>query len=58
MEDEIELVNEITKLTGIIFRKALLENDFEKVYSKVFSMMGKIFAEEAHVLEIFGDIGG
>ena len=51
-------MNEITKLTGIIFRKALLENDFEKVYSKVFSMMGKIFTEEAHVLEIFGDIGG
>jgi len=48
-----------TKLTGIIFRKALLENSFEKVYEKVFKQIAcRMFEDDAHLLEIFGDVGG
>lgn len=47
------------KLTGIIFRKALLEDSFEKVYVRVFEQIStKIFEDDVHILEIFGDVGG
>lgn len=53
------LIFEVTKLTGIIFKKALLENSFEKVYERVFVQMStKVFDDDVHVLEIFGDVGG
>jgi len=48
-----------TKLTGIIFRKALMENSFERVYSKVFEQISsKMVNNDVQVLEIFGDVGG
>ena len=48
-----------TKMTGIIFRKALLENDTEKVYGRVFEQIStKVFLDDIHILEIFGDVGG
>jgi len=48
-----------TKLTGVIFRKALLEDSFEKVYGRVFEQIStKIFEDDVHILEIFGDVGG
>ena len=51
---------EITsKLSGVILRKAELENDFEKVYLKVFEKIAEIaeFGGE-EPLEIFGNLGG
>lgn len=49
---------EITvKLNGIILRKAELENDFEKVYLKVFEKMVELGSLE-EPLEIFGEMGG
>ena len=48
-----------TKLSGVIFKKSLLENKIEKVYGKVFREMAtKIFEDDVHILEIFGDVGG
>jgi hypothetical protein len=48
-----------TKLTGVIFRKALMEDSFEKVYERVFVQIStKFFEDDVHILEIFGDVGG
>jgi len=52
-----------TKLGGIIFRKALMENNWSKVYESVVVGMIKHQEEEEtddeiNVLKIFGDIGG
>jgi len=47
------------KLNGIIFRKAELDEDFEKVYTRVFEKMYEInFFSNEDVLEIFGDVSG
>ena len=51
--DEINM-----KLNGIILRKAELENNFEKVYLKVFEKMVEIDEIEGEILEIFGNLGG
>lgn len=55
-----EGLEEITaKLNGIILRKAELENNFEKVYLKVFEKMVEIEEFEGEgLLEIFGNLGG
>ncbi len=48
-----------TKLAGIIFKKALLENNWTKVYENVFfEMMNNEFEDEMSFLRIFGDCGG
>ena len=47
------------KLNGIIFRKAELDKDFEKVYTRVFEKMYEMnFFSNEDVLEIFGDVSG
>ena len=59
MENDIWLFEMTTKLSGIIFKKALLENSFEKVYERVFEQIStKMFEDDVQVLEIFGDVGG
>lgn len=48
-----------TKLSGVIFRKALLEGDWTKVYENVFfQMMNSDFEDEMSFLRIFGECGG
>ena len=48
-----------TKLSGIIFRKALIEDDWTKVYENVFyEMMNNEFDDEMSFLKIFGGCGG
>lgn len=48
-----------TKLGGIIFKKALIENNWSKVYENVvFNLMEEEIESEAEVLKAFGDIGG
>ena len=53
-------INEINnKLSGIIWRKALLDDNFDKVYSKVFEEIAvNKFESEINILEIFGEVGG
>lgn len=48
-----------TKLGGVIFRKALMENNWSKVYETVLiGMMEEELEDETHLLKIFGNIGG
>ncbi|MEM5766524.1 MAG: hypothetical protein QW423_02750 [Candidatus Aenigmatarchaeota archaeon] len=54
IEDEI-----LVKLNGAILRKAEMEKDFEKVYTRIFEHMVKMEALGFRdVVEIFGDLGG
>lgn len=57
---DIELVEMTTKFSGVIFQKAELENNFEKVYSRVFEKMVEFqfLGNSENVLEIFGESGG
>jgi len=48
-----------TKIGGIIFRKALMENNWSKVYENyMFNLMEEDIESEASLLKAFGDIGG
>jgi hypothetical protein len=47
------------KLSGAIFRKAQMENNFEKVYNQVFTKTFTTeFETDMDILEIFGNVGG
>ena len=53
------MIEVTTKLGGVILRKAELEADFEKVYTKVFQKMVEVeFFGSDDFLEIFGEVGG
>ncbi|MCD6402952.1 MAG: hypothetical protein J7K98_01330 [Candidatus Aenigmarchaeota archaeon] len=61
MDDAIRKVEVTARLSGIIFRKALMEGDFLKVYSRVLEILEEVPEEDLEttdLLEIFGDIGG
>ena len=48
-----------SKLSGIILKKAELENNFAAVYSKVFERMNQLqAANNDELLFVLGDIGG
>jgi len=48
-----------TKLGGVILRKAELEDDFERVYLKVFEKMVEVeLTGGENLLEILGEVGG
>lgn len=48
-----------TKLGGVILKKAELENDFERVYLKVFEKMVEVeLTGGENLLEILGEVGG
>lgn len=48
-----------TKLGGVIFRKALMENNWSKIYENVmFGINEEEIDSETSVLKAFGDIGG
>jgi len=51
------LIEISSKLNGIIFRKALMEKNFTRIYERI---LKEIFylEDETSVLEIFGDLGG
>ena len=47
------------KLSGVIFTKAQMENNFEKVYNQVFTKtITSDFESDMDMLEIFGNVGG
>jgi len=59
LEDELWVFEMASKLTGVIFKKALLENSMEKVYSRVMTQITtQVFEDDVHILQIFGDVGG
>ncbi|MFH0711422.1 MAG: hypothetical protein V1944_02490 [Candidatus Aenigmatarchaeota archaeon] len=57
--NHLGLIEVTTKLGGVILKKAELEADFEKVYTKVFQKMVEVeFLGSEDFLEIFGEVGG
>lgn len=58
-KEQLEMLEMSTKLGGVIFRKAEMEDDFEKVYSKVFERMVEVeLLGSETILEILGNVGG
>ncbi|MCS7135136.1 MAG: hypothetical protein N3E38_00900 [Candidatus Aenigmarchaeota archaeon] len=48
-----------TKMGGVIFRKALMENNWSKVYENfVYSLIENEIENETSLLKVFGNIGG
>lgn len=59
MENDVWFFEITSKLSGVILRKALMENSFEKVYKKVFQqIIDNVCEDDVHILEILGDVGG
>jgi hypothetical protein len=59
LNEEVLIREMTTKLSGIIFRKALMENNWTKVYKTIITgMVNTEIEDEIHLLKIFGDIGG
>lgn len=57
--EELEAIELATKLGGVILKKAELENNFEKVYLKVFEKMVEVeMTGEENMLKILGNVGG
>ena len=57
--NHLGLIEVTTKLGGVILRKAELDADFEKVYTKVFEKMVEVeFLGSEDFLEIFGEVSG
>lgn len=59
MNEDLGIAELTTKLSGAILRKAEMENDFDKVYSKVFEKMVEVeFFGDDDFLSILGNVGG
>ena len=59
MDREMFAYDMILKLSGVIFKKAQMEKNFEKVYNEVFTkMVTTDFETDMDMLEIFGNVGG
>ncbi|MDI6826664.1 MAG: hypothetical protein QMD36_05810 [Candidatus Aenigmarchaeota archaeon] len=57
--DDFWILEITTKLSGVIFRNALIENSFEKVYKRVLEQILNTKCEDdVHILEILEDVGG
>ena len=58
-EKEEWIFDMIFKLSGVIFKKAQMENDFVKVYNRVFiKTITSDFENDMDMLKIFGNVGG
>ena len=59
LENDVWFFEITSKLSGVILRKALMEDSFEKVYKKVFQqIIDSACEDDIHILEILGDVGG
>jgi len=59
LSDDMWIRDMTTKLTGVIFRKALIEDDWSKVYENVVKeIFINQFEDEMGVLKILGNFGG
>ena len=57
MNEELPFMT--TKLCGVVFRKALIDGNWSKVYENfIFSLMEEDIEDEADLLRSFGNIGG
>ncbi len=57
--DDVWIREMTTKLSGIIFSKAIIENDWSKVYESVYyKIVNDEFEDEMSFLRIFGECGG
>lgn len=57
MNEDLPLMT--TRFCGIVFRKALIDGDWSKVYKNfIFSLMEEEVESEVDLLKAFGDIGG
>lgn len=56
----MELAEMTVKFSGVIFRKAELENNFERIYSRVVEKMVEFeyFGSGKNMVEILGESGG
>ena len=58
-DEDADVSEMVTRLSGAILRKAEIEEDFLKVYTNVFEKLAVFpFFEEVEVLEVFGMMGG
>jgi hypothetical protein len=56
---EEELLEISDKFNGLIWKKAEVSKDFDKIYNRVFSSLEKVESvDDIKVLEILGDMGG
>jgi len=54
-----ELISILNDLSGAIFKKAELSDDFRKTYSQVFEKILELeVTGKEEILEVFGSIGG
>jgi len=59
LDKEVWVYDMMFKLSGVILKKAQMENNFEKVYNQVFTKtMTTDFESDIDMLEIFGNVGG
>ena len=59
MDKEVWFYDMMFKLSGVIFKKAQMENNFEKVYNQVLTKtITTEFESDMDMLEIFGNVGG
>ena len=59
MDREVWIEDMMFKLSGAIFKKAQMENNFEKVYNQVFTKtVTTDFESDMDMLGIFGNVGG
>lgn len=60
MNGQFEIIELTTKLNGVILKKAELDQDFEKIYAKVFDKIFEpgYFSSTEDFLEIFGEVSG
>jgi hypothetical protein len=53
-----ELIDVLHDLSGSIFRRAELSDDFKETYSQVFEKIMEIESAGKNILEVFGNMGG
>ncbi len=59
MNEDAWIYDMMMKLSGVIYSKAMIENNFQKVYGRVFDMMADdSFMNEMNILEVLGNVGG
>lgn len=58
--EEIDFdIDLLLKMSGVILRKAEMENDFERVYTRVLEQIVKMqFMGVGNMVEILGEVGG
>jgi len=56
LSEDFKMKELASRIGGIIFKKAELINDFEKIYTRVFEKMD--IEENEELIEVLGEMGG